>query len=45
VQKMAARTRREDDEAVIETARRAARGRIRALCGKRPQTAVHLVRV
>ncbi len=45
VQNMSARIRREDDEAVIETARRAARGRIRALCGKRPQTAVHLVRV
>jgi len=44
VRRMSARSRR-DDDAVIETARRAARSRIRALCGKRPQTAVHLVRL
>jgi ribonuclease J len=44
VEKMSAKSRR-DDDAVMEAVRRAARGRIRALCGKRPQTAVHLVRV
>ena len=39
------RKSRRDGDAIVEAARRAARGRIRALCGKRPQTAVHLVRV
>jgi len=36
---------REDDEQVCEAARRAVRRRLRQLCGKRPHTEVHLVRV
>ena len=36
---------RADDEIVCEMVRRAVRRRIRTLCGKRPQTQIHLVRV
>lgn len=36
---------RRDDEMVSETARRAVRRCIRALCGKKPHTEIHLVRV
>ncbi|MEM9681899.1 MAG: ribonuclease J [Pseudomonadota bacterium] len=36
---------REDDEQVSETARRAVRRSLRHICGKRPHTEVHLVRV
>ncbi|MCG8543860.1 MAG: ribonuclease J, partial [Alphaproteobacteria bacterium] len=44
VEKLPAR-QRDDDEAVSEAARRAVRRTLRTLCGKRPQTEVHLVRV
>ena len=44
VEKLPAR-QRNDDEAVSEAARRAVRRTLRNLCGKRPQTEVHLVRV
>ena len=44
VEKLPAR-QRDDDEAVSEAARRAVRRTLRSLCGKRPQTEVHLVRV
>ena len=37
--------RRRDDEALKEAARLAVRRTINALCGKRPPTTVHLVRV
>lgn len=36
---------RDDDDTVSETARRAVRRSLRELCGKRPQTEIHLVRV
>ncbi len=36
---------RDDDDTVSETARRAVRRCLRELCGKRPQTEIHLVRV
>ena len=39
------KSRRKDDAQVKEAARLAVRRSIRALCGKRPQIDVHLVRV
>lgn len=36
---------RDDDDTVSEAARRAVRRSLRELCGKRPQTEIHLVRV
>ncbi len=36
---------RDDDDTVSEAARRAVRRSLRDLCGKRPQTEIHLVRV
>jgi ribonuclease J len=36
---------RDDDDTVCEAARRAVRRSLRELCGKRPQTEIHLVRV
>ena len=39
------RKRRRDDEAVREAARRAVRRTLRRLCGKRPHTEIHLIRI